>query len=225
MTEERTVREIGISVIVIVAICLLNQAHAQIAADQDQYRAELVHRCAESFPERLVDAKRALRRYEAERAEYKKSGIAQKAEWMAEHCRPLSDLEIAIRKTDDPMAFVCDPHAKGRPSALLFEAPEPPSLLALQGFHVENEVCRGVDTTERVALGMTGDETDRVDVMIRLEVICYDDARPACIAARAQIAAVRAKQEEGKSDDQTGREDHRATANPNAAARAAQNVR
>lgn len=202
------------------------KAHAA-AVHQGQRQAreqDADARCDATFAERLADAKKALTEY----GQYtRQCGAAQpKIDWFNAHCRYLSKLEIAIRKLDDENAFVCD---KKKPQGLTTElllqcASAEPTLGSFQDFGSENMMCAARDGAQRVSLFLTGNESKLEAVIAQQQILCYGDERPSCIKARAAIAAVRAKQED-KDHDQTGREDHRATANPNAAARAAQDVR
>lgn len=62
--------------------------------------AEPSEECAESYASRLEDAKRAISDLDAYLLEYAKARPA--IEWFEAHCRFLSELEIAVRKLDDP---------------------------------------------------------------------------------------------------------------------------
>src|SRR4051794_39675383 len=74
--------------------------------------AEPPAECRASYPERLADAQQAIAQQAGYMAEWERV-----MPWFEAHCRPLTDLERAIRKIDDPGAFVCDTK-KGRPREL-----------------------------------------------------------------------------------------------------------
>lgn len=146
--------------------------------------------CAESFGERLADAKRALAELgllEAEAAKH-----APTVAWFEAHCRFLTDLERVERHVDDEAAFVCDPKAKGRPASLTADVvlryATLPSVGSYQAHHGENGRCYDDDKAARTPL-LFGELT----ALQRLEVLCYGDESVRCVKARASIAAARAK--------------------------------
>jgi hypothetical protein len=149
--------------------------------------------CAASFPERLADAKRAYSEHLRYEARFEKSGAQAKLEWFDAHCRFLKPLEIAIRKLDDPNAFVCDPKAKGRPKGLTnyLELAElqPPPFTELQGFRSENYACDESDKKYRIGV-ILDEERSQLEL---LEFLCYEDTRPSCVTANETIAKARAK--------------------------------
>jgi hypothetical protein len=149
--------------------------------------------CAASFPARLADAKRALGErdlyIEQHQAEYRA------AAWFADHCRFLSELEITVRKLDDPNTFVCDPKAKGRPKILSAELVAnfqfTPNVSQFQGaeFYSPNHACFDQDRTNRVALiGL-----EALAPIEQLEFLCHADESEKCVRARESIAALRAR--------------------------------
>jgi hypothetical protein len=149
--------------------------------------------CAASFPERLADAKRTYVEREKYEERFEKSGAKAKLEWFDAHCRLLSELEITVRKLDDPNAFVCDPKAKGRPKGLTsfteLAALSPPPYSELQGFRNENYGCEESDEKSRIKLVLH----DQRSVVEMAELVCYQDERPMCVTTRENIAKVRAK--------------------------------
>lgn len=162
--------------------------------------AENAASCAASFPERLADAKRAVVQHDKLAAEHaKKNGkkdaaTAQKMAWFDAHCRFLSPLEIAIRKLDDPNAFVCDT-AKGRPkgltTAFVLQAmgdDSVPSVSDLQAHYSMNGHCFEHDEKERIPLMVSDD----LPFHRKLELLCYDDERPTCVEGRETLAKLRA---------------------------------
>jgi hypothetical protein len=150
--------------------------------------------CAASFPKRLADAKQAIVQHGDFMAGYKAARPA--LEWFEAHCRFLSELELAVRKLDDPNAFVCDPKAKGRPkgltSELVLQYSTLPSVGVWQEHHGENHRCLETDRASRVALVISAEEglAGRAQ---RMEVICYGDDRPSCKELRTSLEAARAK--------------------------------
>jgi len=108
--------------------------------------------------------------------------------WYLEHCRALSPLEIAIRKIDDPWAFVCE-KAPGRPAGLtpkfVREHNDPPGVVAdFQTQAEESQACAKVDPVSldlRSPTEPDEDEGKRVHQLWQLrglarkfEVLCYD---------------------------------------------------
>jgi len=149
--------------------------------------------CAASFPERLADAKRAYSEHVRYEQRYESSGARAKLEWFDAHCRFLSELERAVRKLDDPNAFVCDPKAKGRPKGFTdymeVAALAPPPYSDLQGNRSENYACDESDKKHRIGVILQENMTQ----LEQLELACYQDARPMCVSANEAIAKARAK--------------------------------
>jgi hypothetical protein len=85
---------------------LVSSARATPPKWQNEANAET---CASSWEERLADFRSAVPTWQRYNTDYERV-----MPWFDEHCRWLSDLEIAIRKIDDSAAFVCDTN-KGRP--------------------------------------------------------------------------------------------------------------
>lgn len=139
--------------------------------------------CAETFPARLERARASLKAWSKENAEYKKylaSPEGKAITFFTEHCRFLSQLEIAIRKLDDPMSFVCDPTAGKKPKALTTR------LLAesggnvgpsLHGTEPENLKCQHEDP---ISLAITNDFEDRENFAKTGIVLCHEDPRKDC---------------------------------------------
>jgi hypothetical protein len=144
--------------------------------------------CASTFEARLADAKRGLALYKAHMREYEKARPA--LEWFEAHCRFLNELELAIRKLDDPNAFVCDPGAGKRPKGLTSELvitySTLPSQMTFQERQGENHMCERKDARDRIAL--TFHDLTEIEI---IEVLCYADERPACVQARENIATLR----------------------------------
>lgn len=165
--------------IVLLALLVCSVARAQEPPDA----------CALSFPERLADAKRALAQSQDETAAYERSGARAAAEWFGAHCRFLEPLELAIRKLDDPNAFVCDPKAKGRPKRMTYEmvVSAPSAASQLQNFRTENRQCEQSDRAARIALvGL-----DELGPLQQLELLCYADDRASCVKAREVLERAR----------------------------------
>jgi hypothetical protein len=169
--------------------------HADAALEQQRITREgaQASECAQSFPARLADARQAIVAASKATDEWKRIGAAAKWEWFGEHCRFLSELENAIRKNDDPNAFVCDT-TKGRPKGLtskfLMTYPQdPPAVTDYEERAADDQTCAEYDTAERVALVFASPASSGQ----RLEVLCFNDDRPACVDARAQFEAAKAK--------------------------------
>jgi len=175
---------------------IMAAAHARQDAAREQQKQKKAAECASSFRTRLADAKRAL----AEYAEYRKAYEAARpaVEWWGQHCRFLSELENAIRKNDDPNAFVCDTK-KGRPKNLTAElimqfnteAPGPD-----QHFGYDNDQCREFDRADHgveLVLGGVNAAPDFETAANEMLVLCYEDTRPTCVKARESVEAARAK--------------------------------
>jgi len=175
---------------------LLTASHA--AAEPPQYANEAnALTCAESFPERLQDARDAIMRWQQEAAEYERI-----MPWWNEHCRWLSDLEIAIRKIDDANAFVCDTK-KGRPKGLtadlVLDHQQRPTAQNFQKHFQPSYLCESFDTAERVSIVMrdsydparhTTKEQIREVVALEVRVMCFQVENEKCTKARAAVAEV-----------------------------------
>lgn len=144
--------------------------------------------CESTYPARLADAKRAIHEHRMYEIEY-----ARAMPWFFEHCRMLSSLERAIRKIDDPAAFVCDTK-KGRPRELttryVATHSAPLGLAIFMRYAHADDECEAHD----LAAG-------RPSLVIRdeapahlLEVLCWQSSTPRCDRARAVIAKVRARE-------------------------------
>jgi hypothetical protein len=152
--------------------------------------------CAASFPERLADAKAAVREHIRQEGLAKRDTATQaKFDWFDAHCRFLSPLEIAIRKLDDPNSFVCDT-SKGRPKGLttqfvLAGRGEAESAAGLQKLRGDSALCSDSDKAARINVYLGGfDDWPATD---KLEILCYGDERPKFVKACEDVAAARAK--------------------------------
>jgi hypothetical protein len=152
----------------------------------------LAEDCQASFAARLADAKRAVIARDAyveqHQAEYRA------ATWFTDHCRFLSELEIAIRKLDDPRAFVCE-KARGRPKHLSadvvanFGSAPLVSQFQAEDFYGPNHMCMDQDRAHGVALvGL-----DEMTPIQKLEFLCAGDGSEKCLKARASTEAARVK--------------------------------
>lgn len=106
--------------------------------------------CVASFPARISETRAAVTTQRAYMKEYSKA-----MPWFDAHCRLLSELEIAIRKLNDPASFVCDT-AKGRPPALtpkfVREHANPASISDFQPSLEMNRMCAADDPVVLVDL-------------------------------------------------------------------------
>lgn len=136
--------------------------------------------CARSFPARLRDAKAAIER----RDERTRDTLSARA-WFQEHCRLLSEAELAAREPGDPDAFVCDTWS-GRPSNLRAAVAPLPAVSEFQSPRAvaQNRRCAEHDARERVSL----DLSDAEDIAAPLQVNCYGISSERCTRARAVIA-------------------------------------
>ena len=145
--------------------------------------------CATSFPERLRDARSAYAHVAAYMKEWQKG-----MPWFDEHCRYLSELEIAVRKLDDPNAFVCDPKAKGRPTILtaayVASHSNPIEVWQEQEYLRIDDLCEPHDVAaERPALAIRDSEdAERV-----LPVLCWEKTSPSCDKFRDRAAKLEAR--------------------------------
>lgn len=156
--------------------------------------------CAESFPVRLADFRSAASQHQRYMAEYNRV-----MPWFDEHCRWLTELEIAIRKIDDPAAFVCDTQ-KGRPKGLTtqvaLEHNVEVDLVIMVQFSHANTWCAEHDAGGRVSLALSQAKSEFENTEIKIEGMCFevssakcDSARTALADARAQMAAHRASKD------------------------------
>jgi hypothetical protein len=149
-------------------------------------------RCAESFPARHLDAKKAIVARDNHLEELEKNGTRAAIDWFNAHCRFLSPAEIVERKLDDENAFVCDPKAKGRPrkltSALVIEYSTDPPYGEFQEHRAENGECFMHDQAERIVLVF-----GTLSVRQKLEVLCFNDDRASCMKVRKDFAEADAR--------------------------------
>jgi hypothetical protein len=152
--------------------------------------------CAASFPERLADAKAAVREHVRQETRIKPDATREaKLDWFDAHCRFLSPLEIAIRKLDDPNSFVCDT-SKGRPKGLTTQSGSGLGFLASgknerQKLRGDSALCSDSDKAARINVYLGGfDDWPATD---KLEILCYGDERPKFVKACEDVAAARAK--------------------------------
>lgn len=170
------------------------RAHAEPPRWENEVNAGA---CAESYPERIADVRRARAEHAAYMAEHKRLAV-----WFNEHCRFLSELEIAIRKLDDELSFVCDTQ-KGRPKGLTGAAVAPYLVPTTIVIHMEwshsDVVCEPHDVSAgRPSLNLhepvSDDKREAAAYTVRLlEALCWQIEGKECDAARAAIAALRAK--------------------------------
>lgn len=143
--------------------------------------------CADSFPERLADFRAAVPAHQQYMAEYNRA-----MPWFHEHCRWLTDLEIAIRKIDDAAAFVCDTQ-KGRPAGLTSEFAldhnAPAGLSIFIDHSASNRVCAEFDAKDRVMLFATSFDSQAVQARVIIEGMCWQVSSAKCDQGRAAIAA------------------------------------
>jgi hypothetical protein len=148
---------------------------------------ELPAECAASYPERLVDAQHAITEQAVYMAEW-----GRVMPWFDQHCRFLTELERAVRKIDDPAAFVCDTR-KGRPAELtstfVAEHSGPADVVLFQEIVGDNDRCAPFDVAEGRPPLVLRDPTPAQT----LAVICYASARPSCVEARKAIEAATAR--------------------------------
>jgi hypothetical protein len=146
--------------ILVFAVCVLGLVGG-VRADE----------CSETFPDRLKDAQNAVLERDAFLAEYAKARPA--LEWFEAHCRFLTELELAARKVDDPLTFVCDAKAKGRPKNLTAElvttySTIPPAASYQEHFGADVR-CEASDRATRIQLM----SLDDLDVAGKLRLFCY----------------------------------------------------
>lgn len=148
---------------------------------------ELPAECAASYPERLVDAQHAIAEQAAYMVEWRRV-----MPWFEQHCRFLTELERAVRKVDDPAAFVCDTN-KGRPRELtsryVAEHSAPADVVLFQEIVGDNDRCAPYDVADGRPVLVLRDPTPAQT----LAVICYASSRPSCVAARKAIEGATAR--------------------------------
>lgn len=144
--------------------------------------------CADTFPARLAAAKtEVIEWFKADAAyrKYLRSPEGKALTFFNEHCRLLSPLEIAIRKLDDPLSFVCDPSAGPKPKALTTR------LLVKNGGNMlnidvdlsehhtdtDNAEC---STEDPIDLSVSNDFEDKENSAKTYLVHCYEDPRKGC---------------------------------------------
>lgn len=185
-----------IAAFIIVLLCSL---HASAEPPYSEYQANAVT-CAESFAERLQDARDAV----IAKQEYDKVYYRIRP-WFEAHCRWLTDLEIAIRKIDESPSFVCDTK-KGRPKGLTAEvAVEHQDWLNIATFQKHarsDDVCAPYDKVERVSLVLRTSyveeererpEAKRDDLARLVAVMCWQVESEQCSKAWAGLAAAGVK--------------------------------
>lgn len=142
--------------------------------------------CSASFNERLDDAREAI----AENQEYMKV-YDRFMPWFKEHCRFLTELEIAVRKLDDSNAFVCDT-GKGRPagmtSQIVADHQFPTTAKLHQEYREASLWCEPFDAAERISLVLR-DSDPRTTIVRQLEVTCWKVESEDCAKARVAMAA------------------------------------
>jgi hypothetical protein len=180
----------------LIPLAILFVASVAAAAPPEYANEANAVTCAESFPERLQDARDAVIRGQEEAAEYDRI-----MPWWNEHCRWLTDIEIAIRKLDDPNAFVCDTK-KGRPkgltSDLVLDHQGRARAQSYQKFFQSSLLCNAFDTAERVSIVMydSYDPTRHKTsaeyyelTALEVSVMCFQVESEKCTKARAAVAA------------------------------------
>jgi len=147
--------------------------------------------CADTFAQRLQTVRAQIKEWAREaaaQAAWERSPQGKAVAFFSQHCRFLSPLEIAIRKLDDPMSFVCDPSAGPKPKALTTKvlAESGNTGLVLQGSGIENHACK---TQDPVDLGVNSDMSDPLNLVKITLVICHGDDRQDCLDARRTAQA------------------------------------
>lgn len=153
--------------ILIYAVCVLGLVGG-VRADE----------CSETFPARLKDAQHAVLKRDSFLDEYAKARTV--LEWFEAHCRFLTERELAARKLDDPLSFVCDAKAKGRPKNLTAElvmtySTIPPTSAYQEHFGADVR-CEASDRATRIQLM----SLDDLDVAGKLRLFCYGRSDERC---------------------------------------------
>lgn len=169
--------------VLIAMLASTSTALAEVPRWSNEANAET---CAASFPERLADFRQAIPAFEEYRADYDRV-----MPWFYEHCRWLTDLEIAIRKIDDAAAFVCDTR-KGRPRGLTAEFAldhsYPVNSPVLFVEHREpNDWCSAFDAQDRVSLAMSQFDAPLNTLRIVVEGMCWRVESKRCAQQRAAL--------------------------------------
>ncbi len=149
-------------------------------------------RCAATFRDRLASMRETLVGYEQHNREHERL-----IPWFNEHCRFLTDLEIAIRKLDDENSFVCDTQ-KGRPKGLTSTAviDHMSRALPVDDYVWVNRACEAADIrTFGVSLSFdlpdtrwssTKEWTGEPYVKL-VHVLCFEHDTKACAELRAKV--------------------------------------
>lgn len=153
------------------------------ASSLDDVTSEM---CSSTFPERHADAIQAINAQAHYMAEY-----TRVMPWFDANCRMLTGLERAIRRIDDPAAFVCKTQ-KGRPKELTSEFiqqhSQPADIVIFQDRYHDNDVCEPYDARERISLVLREPPPDR-----KLAVYCFQSTSPKCAPVLEQLAAAKVK--------------------------------
>lgn len=170
----------------IAAITLLAATTAN--ADPPKWQNEAnADTCSESFPARLADFRQSVVAQQRYMREYERV-----MPWFDEHCRWLSELEIAIRKIDDPAAFVCDTR-KGRPKGLTSEfALDHQGPRTVENFvddAAANTWCHLYDAASAVTLNLGYAEPPINEPRVIMEAMCWHVEGAKCDRVRAALAA------------------------------------
>jgi hypothetical protein len=167
-------------------LTLLLMAFTLGDASAEEWSQPIADQCAASFPERHADAISAITLQSRYMAEWKRV-----MPWFDQNCRVLSELERAIRKIDDPAAFVCRTQ-KGRPKELtsqfVLDHSQPADIVIFQDRYHDDDVCELYDQAERTSLVLRDAPPGQV-----LAAYCYGSTSPKCDKARAVLAAAEAK--------------------------------
>jgi len=147
--------------------------------------------CAASYPERIAGVKQAIIEWDAYTKE--RSKHLKALDFFDAHCRFLTELEVAIRKLNDPNTIVCKTE-KGRPKDVTAEvitgyhlAASPQSFVEEHGF--ENHRCAAYDAAERLALVLPED----LNIGEQQELLCWGRDTPSCASSLAALEVARAK--------------------------------
>ena len=151
-------------------------------AHAEEWKPDLAQQCAASFPERHADAISAINQQAAYTAERDRV-----MPWFDANCRPLTELERAIRKIDDPAAFVCRT-SKGRPKELtsdfLLQHASPVDVVHFQDRYHDNDECEPYDRAARVSLVLREPTAAQ-----KLAVYCFQSTSPKCAPVHEALAA------------------------------------
>lgn len=144
--------------------------------------------CAATFPERLADFRQGIVQHQQYMTVHDRI-----MPWWTEHCRWLTDREIAIRQIDDPNAFVCDTQ-KGRPkgltSEMVLDYQSPQDAAIFIDYSDEDRWCEAFDVAAgRVSLRLGQWESPAEQARIILTGMCWQVTSAKCDKARAALAA------------------------------------